>query len=312
MSMRIWVGVTDTEWYRYLAKREDLNEVNFWKPSGRSFHALRPGELFLFKLKAPYNAIAGGGFFVRYLRLPLPLAWDVFGPANGAPSLTEMRRQIARYQAAAMSHEAHEIGCIVLAEPFFLTQDQWIPAPDTYARNVMAGKQYHTEDGDGARLYHALAERLAMRDLDQRPAQQGIVEGARYGEPRLVTPRLGQAGFRALVGEAYGRRCAITGERTLPVLEAAHIQPYAAGGPHAVENGLFLRSDLHRLFDRGYITINPDDRALVVSARIREEFHNGHDYYRLEGRKLLPTRPDFTPPARDYLQYHADHIYLGA
>ena len=36
-----------------------------------------------------------------------------------------------------------------------------------------------------------------------------------------------------------------------------------------------MRSDLHRLFDEGYITIDPLDRKILVSGRIREEFENG-------------------------------------
>jgi putative restriction endonuclease len=47
-----------------------------------------------------------------------------------------------------------------------------------------------------------------------------------------------------VVLDAYERRCSITGERVLPVLEAAHIKPYAPGGEHRVDNGLLLRSDI--------------------------------------------------------------------
>ncbi|WP_162470581.1 HNH endonuclease [Desulfosporosinus orientis] len=61
-----------------------------------------------------------------------------------------------------------------------------------------------------------------------------------------------------MVTEAYYRRCAITGEKTLPVLEAAHIKPYSLEGSHETNNGLLLRKDLHTLFDRGYITITED------------------------------------------------------
>ena len=73
-------------------------------------------------------------------------------------------------------------------------------------------------------------------------------------------PRLGQGAFRVLVTDAYRRRCTISNERTLPVLEAAHIRPYADNGPHQLSNGLLLRSDLHRLFDLGYFTVDPDRR----------------------------------------------------
>jgi putative restriction endonuclease len=65
----------------------------------------------------------------------------------------------------------------------------------------------------------------------------------RFGEPRLVKPRLGQGAFRILVTDIYDRKCAITQERTLPALEAAHIRPYIDGGAHEARNGLLLRRD---------------------------------------------------------------------
>ncbi len=83
-------------------------------------------------------------------------------------------------------------------------------------------------------------------------------ERARYGEPVLMRPRLGQAAFRVAITYAYERACAVTHEHSLPVLEAAHIVPYAQGGVHEVSNGLLLRSDLHRLFDLGYVTVTPE------------------------------------------------------
>lgn len=45
-----------------------VEEVNFWRPSPDTpFKALRPNELLLFKLHAPDNFVAGGGFFTRFL-----------------------------------------------------------------------------------------------------------------------------------------------------------------------------------------------------------------------------------------------------
>jgi predicted restriction endonuclease len=112
------------------------------------------------------------------------------------------------------------------------------------------------------------------------------------------------------VTDSYDRRCAATGERTLPVLEAAHIKPYADGGAHAVTNGLLLRSDLHTLFDRGYLTITPGYR-LEVSRRIREEYENGRDYYALNGRELRPPRSENARPDPLLLDWHNRHRYLG-
>jgi putative restriction endonuclease len=87
------------------------------------------------------------------------------------------------------------------------------------------------------------------------------------------------------------------------VLEAAHIVPYAAGGQHELSNGILLRSDLHRLFDLGYVTVNPDDHRVVMSRRIREEFENGRDYYALDGQMLRPPNDPNAFPARENLRF---------
>lgn len=94
-----------------------------------------------------------------------------------------------------------------------------------------------------------------------------------YGSSYEIRARIGQGAFRAIVTDAYKRRCAITGEKTLPVLEAAHIKPYSESGPNLTKNGLLLRSDMHILFDKGYMTVS--NNHLEVSRRIREEYENG-------------------------------------
>lgn len=96
-------------------------------------------------------------------------------------------------------------------------------------------------------------------------AALAALESKGIGKPQIILPKLGQGLFRLLVTDLYDRRCAISGERTLPVLDAAHIRPYALVQRHEVSNGLLLRSDLHRLFDEGYVTVDPTDRRVVVS-----------------------------------------------
>jgi putative restriction endonuclease len=141
------------------------------------------------------------------------------------------------------------------------------------------------------------------------PMDHAIAEH-RYGNPILVHPRLGQGAFRLLVTDAYERRCAVTGERTLPVLDAAHIRPFAAAGPHDLRNGLLLRKDLHALFDAGYVTVTPS-LELRVSRRIREEFENGRDYYALDRRSVRIPLPPSPPPSAEFLQWHGDTVYRG-
>jgi hypothetical protein len=73
-------------------------------------------------------------------------------------------------------------------------------------------------------LWLQLSERLRTSTALVSP----LVASPAFGKPVLIAPRLGQGAFRLQVTDAYGRRCAVTGERTLPALEAAHI--YARAG----------------------------------------------------------------------------------
>jgi putative restriction endonuclease len=134
-------------------------------------------------------------------------------------------------------------------------------------------------------------------------------EVAKYGNPILVKPRLGQASFRVLVTDAYKRRCAITGESTLVALEAAHIVPYSNDGSHEIRNGLLLRADFHRLFDVGLVSINQDLR-IKISPKIRETWFNGKAYYRLNDQPLsvIPDLPAHQPDP-DRLGWHFKNCF---
>jgi putative restriction endonuclease len=305
--MRAWIANTDFEWYRFLSSRPDLDEVNFWRPSGTVFKVLSPGEPLLFRLKGSYRAIAGVGFFVHFSILPASLAWAAFEAKNGAVSEEAMRSRIDTYRskrgARRDSGPDYKIGCIILAEPTFFPRADWIPQPSDWHPQTEVGRTEDLTRGEGARIWQAVMDRLrGLRTGEPRP------ESPRYGAPTTVRPRLGQGAFRIVVTDIYNRRCAITGERTLPVLEAAHIKPYASGGAHDVTNGLLLRSDLHTLFDQGYLTVIPEYR-LEVSRRIREEFENGRDYYALSGRPLRPPSAEGARPDPMLLDWHNTNVF---
>jgi len=303
--MQFWVGVTDKNWFEFLSARSP-DEVNFWQPSPRRLaEFLEPGVPFLFKLHAPDNFIVGGGFFVRFSALPARLAWEAFREKNGVTDYAALRRRIEQYRGATKGDP--EIGCNVLNGPFFFEEKDWIPVPESWASNIVRVRTFDTEVADGSRLWNAVSEHL--RGI-AAPADT-LKEPARYGAEYLTHARLGQGAFRVLVTEAYERRCAITGERTLPVLEAAHIKPYAETGPHLISNGMLLRSDLHILFDDGYVTVTEDLRV-EVSKRIKEEFENGREYYQHRGKPLLivPGGSEERPSV-EFLRWHNKHVFLG-
>ena len=302
--MNSYIGITDSSWFELLRRQSDLDEVNFWQPGGtRQFRALSPGDLFLFKLHSPRDYIVGGGLFAHSSLMPISLAWSAFGRANGASSLAEMRERTLHYRrTTAHEREDFAVGCILLTQPFFLPEERWVPVPADWKPNIVQGRGYDLSVEPGLTLFHQL--QTAMRELNVLET-----DSPRYGEGVLVRPRLGQGTFRVLVTDAYERRCAITGERVLPVLEAAHVRPYSEGGLHRIDNGLLLRSDLHTLFDAGYVSITPD-LHVVVSRRLKEEFENGRDYYALSGLPVRPPVGTHTAVSHENIRWHNENRYF--
>ncbi|MBZ9961806.1 HNH endonuclease [Mesorhizobium sp. BR1-1-14] len=308
MAVKIVVAVTDGDWFEQLRRMPDLMEANFWSPSPRPFRALQPGELFLFKLHAPINMIVGGGIFASSTVMPLSLAWEAFGKSNGVTSLAEMRTRILRYRKLdPRTAGPVEIGCRVLTQPFFLEESRWFPPPPSWSKNIVSFTTYGTDSSEGAALWNSVQDAMTPAVSTSTGFSE---EASRFGEPVLIRPRLGQGAFRLLVTDLYDRRCAITKERTLPALEAAHIRPYADGGEHSPNNGILMRRDIHSLFDQGYVTITPDSR-FEVSRRIREEFENGQHYYELHGSSVAVPSIASQQPDRDALTWHNNSRFLG-
>jgi putative restriction endonuclease len=304
----IFIANTDNDWFDYLTSQSDLVEANFWRPSGMAFHAIEPGELFVFRLKSPRNKIGGFGVLSSSSVLPLQIAWETFGHSNGVPSYEALRNAIARYRPNDSVGPTTSIGCRILVEPVFLPPHLCIDLPSSWSRNIMGGKRFSTDEADGLHLWNQLQE--AAQNWSANVAVGFAESGARYGAPTLITPRLGQGAFRIAVTEAYGRQCAISEGKVLPALDAAHIRPYAEGGSHTKSNGILLRKDIHCVFDAGYATVDTSHR-FVVSNKVKEVFDNGDEYRCLHGKALrLPSRTSDRPDP-EFLRWHNENRFLS-
>jgi putative restriction endonuclease len=304
--------VTDGEWYRFLADRPTLTEVNFWRPAGaREFRALAPGEPFFFKTHyGQGNRVVGGGFYSGFAQLRVSEAWEFFGEANGAPSLEQLRIQVGRYrQKPIAAGEDPTIGCVLIRDAGFFPVEVLAPPPPDFAPNIVQGKGYDLAVEPRADYFNDLLQRLLGIPLEIDLTEPWHRPGPVYGDPRLAPGRLGQQAFQAVVLNAYSRRCAVTGEKIRPVLQAAHIRPLPWGGEHRLDNGLLLRSDVHTLFDRGYLGVDPKYR-LLVSPRLRAEFDNGEQFYRRAGERIDLPKRRIDQPNAEFLEWHLDEVFL--
>lgn len=307
--MKTYVGVTDSEWYKFLSTRQHIREVNFWRPYGsRAFKVLTPGEPFIFKTRYPQNTIVGGAIYEGFVSLSISRAWDFFGEGNGVGSIEDLVYRLRSITGESTNDLGdREIGCVLLRDACFLKDDQLLPAPQSFSANIVQGKSYNYPGED------AVIDVIVQRILSHQESDISEIENLRslgptHGNPRTIIPRLGQAGFKAVIQETYERRCAITNHKIIPTLQAAHILPVANGGQHRVDNGILLRSDVHTLFDKGYIGID-DEYRLLVSPRLRTEFGNGEEFYSREGQRVrLPTK-ELNLPSHDFLSWHLEKVF---
>lgn len=245
----------------------------------------------------------------------MSLAWSAFGPRNGAASHDEVWKRAARLRRGDPPWwEDFTIGCILLSKPFFWPEELWIPQPEDFSPNIVRGKGYDLTAGIGRRLWDEVLQRLEATWIeasegDKQPELPLELPGG-YTEGAPGRRRIGQGTFRIMVTDAYGRRCAVTEETALPVLDAAHIRPFSERPRHDLRNGLLLRSDIHRLFDSGYVTVTPDLR-MEASTRLRDDFDDGKNYLKLHGSKVrAPEARDLRPDA-EALRWHNENRFRG-
>lgn len=141
-------------------------------------------------------------------------------------------------------------------------------------------KQVEDRLRDGAqqnairRLDHAamltLLEESAVSVPQRRPRKRKTpVGGHREGRAKI---RVGQGSFRDNLLAQHGARCAITGPCPEAALEAAHLISFAKNESH--ENGLLLRADVHKLFDRGLLAVHPNTLRVEIAPALA-----GYEYY---------------------------------
>lgn len=277
--------------------------MNFWRP-GTPHTRVERGTPWVLLLKP--NVVAGCAFVEVSSALPLAVAWDAFQTANGFDSKEQFFRRIRELRRGSTTLDS-EIGCVGLTSPVFFDQPfDFESYQGDWTNRSQPTKRYNTSISEGAALWQEIRARLpAQRDISMLPADPGDSIAR-----RLLKIRLGQGGFRTLVIDAYDRRCAISGERSLPALEAAHIKPFAIVQRHETHNGILLRADIHKLFDAGYVAVDPNLR-FKVSRALRDEYSNGRIYYELDGKELRVPQLAADRPNPEYLDWHYSEVFRG-
>lgn len=318
LPQHLFIANTDKAWFDFLSSRATagvVDEVNFWLPSAqRPMKRHDPGEPVLFRLKKPDYAIAGFGFFAHFAVVDLDTAWSTFAWKNGDPDKLRFLQRIGAYRGLDLTDPRTDrapIACTVLRDAHFWPRERWIPwgEAEGWRPNIVQGATVR-DPLHAARLLDVMHTDLALLPGELTDGFTLALLDQRELRIRDVVAREGQGAFRLRLLDAYQGQCAITGEHTLPVLDAAHIQPYLGPRSNHVQNGLVLTKEFHALFDRGYVGVTPD-YVVRVSDRLREEFKNGHRYYPFDDKPLVQLPRDARArPSRDALAWHFENVFL--
>ena len=292
---------TDQVWFECRREEPPHERINFWTPTPWNLRRLSEDDRFYFLLKAPIRKIGGFGLFDSYQNLTARAAWEMYGTANGVANLTVLTNRMTGYVSKNTDSVERVgadsvIGCIVLRECEFFADEDFIVPEDvgmSFPRQVVKHKYFEVDpiirgDDDGSRL----------------PEEFSLVGGtpASYASSQRKV-RKGQAGFRRQVFAAYQSRCCVTGETCEEALEAAHIEPYVDVRSNHVQNGLLLRSDIHKFLDEGLISLTSDYRVTTSSALTSES------YGQLDGIQIsLPGRLTLMP-SREAIGIHRRFVF---
>jgi len=281
------IAPTDLNWFQQLRNEGyDHSEVNFWTPTPWNIKQLKKGDTLFFMLKAPIRMIGGYGKFIDYQNMSPTEAWNEYGINNGVRSLEDLKARTTFYKGKRSNNINSSIGCILLNNLEFFDDDNFKSPEDylgvSFPNQVVKLKYFETN----------AKERTLLKSKDLIITEEFNSQKNSQKKKTTVkaTQRKGQPKFRKDILHVYKNKCTITGVNEEGVLEAAHIEDYINENSNHINNGICLRADIHKLFDRHLIGIN-NDFKVFVSSEIKDS-----EYRKLDNKKiLLPKNKNFHP-----------------
>lgn len=157
---------------------------------------------------------------------------------------------------------------------------------------------------EGLKRLHRMGKATSVDESDDHDEDAGE-SSSDYGSDQrtkiwaAIVARQGQGRFRNNLMAAYEGKCAISGCDFRQVLEACHIAPYLGTHTNELENGILLRADLHTLFDRGELGIDPGSNKVVISAGLKDSV-----YRELMGKAVFMPAEKAAQPSKELLARH--------
>ena len=157
------------------------------------------------------------------------------------------------------------------------------------------------------------AATIRNRIQNQTFEQTLQIEGQLSGLDKIayVKQRVNQNAFRTMILNNYDSRCAITGISIPDLLVASHIIPWAVNEKERLnpENGICLSALYDRAFDKGFISIDMNNRVILAD---KLKIYEGEGFYTTHFASIenQPIRlPEEHLPNPVFLEWHRDCVF---
>jgi putative restriction endonuclease len=265
-----------------------------------------PGALMMFTVQREGRTyICGGGFYCATRTMEPSKAWDLYGVNNGADSFKDFREQLL----AAGWREGEKLVANVINGCFAFSRHESYQIPDELGIRIRTGTTipFSLNNPDGRFLARVVMHR---RSPHLRPGTFNNEWPGIYLMAAEKHARDYSMVFFTQMLRAYDFRCAVTGDRTQPLLDVAHIRTFYDERFTNPCNGIVMRTDIHRLFSQGYITCEyASDSEVVVIVSKDLAVAGGGEYMKYDGVKLSLPEDKAMWPSRDYLVWHHERRF---
>lgn len=301
-------------WYEILNRQYEIlgsTVVNCWRATNDAISDallhLEPGSMVMFMTENMHTdfkyKIVGGGFFTGFRNLKPDDAWDVYGTRNGCLDYEQFLDAVKEESGSADAN----INSLILSNIFFFDPRKCVHVPEELVTDFDKDSRFVFNMTDPIAQYLHSLVMVARKPLVN---QEGRNFQGMYFMAAHANSRDHQAIFDAKVNAAYNFCCAITGTRVSPVLEVAHIKPFFDTKFQTVQNGILLRSDLHKLFSAGFITL--DYRSISdIRVKTSKQYQSifGNEYQCFDGKNINLPEDINLRPLHEYITWHNENRF---
>lgn len=184
-----YIGVTSREWFMYLSKNNDSNEVNFWRSDTKNFKSLIQGEPFFFIVKnnkgiKGEKSVLGQAKYEKFEVISVEEAWEKYRKGNGYQTKDHFINRLQNMFPDSITDG--KIGCIILSDFQTFKKPIYLSEIGVYFHeNTVAGKKIEYKEVN--KINNHISDMINLTEFTED--DEGFPEGKYLLKQHLIRER---------------------------------------------------------------------------------------------------------------------------